>query len=83
MKISFTVWAWIDDDIAYRWTVDSDWVINWEKSLWDEEWAFNELIDKSFWYITEKKKYEIAREIYNRYMEVSFLWWLNNKLNNK
>ena len=48
MNISFTVWAWIDDDVAFRWNINSEWIIEWDKSLRDSQIEFDELINKAF-----------------------------------
>jgi hypothetical protein len=88
MRLYFTYWGWENEDKAYSWLVDSDWIITFEKSLWDEQILFDEIINKSFWYITEKKKYEVAREVYADYIlaeeyEQDFADHIRNKLNNK
>jgi hypothetical protein len=86
MRLYFTYWWWENEDKAYSWLVDSDWVITFEKSLWDEQILFDEIINKSFWYITEKKKYEVAKQKLKEWdgdkdTYSDFLHWLDNKLN--
>ena len=88
MNISFTVWAWIDDDIAIRWNISREWIIEWDKSLWDSQIEFDELIAKTF-PMSKKDKIMISKNIYNEYNRASdedgwindFGRWLNIKLN--